>query len=473
MEPNLFVIFGGTGDLSRRKLLPALGRLAATGRLPTGCRILGVGRSAEPTDASFADIGRQSMSEAAIPDDVAGPLCAGMHYQPLGEGTPGDYARLAARLQALEREHGLPGNRVYYLALPQGAFPGTITGLGEAGLARSRGYTRLVVEKPFGRDLASAQALNELVHKHFEERQIYRIDHYLGKDTVQNLLVFRFGNAIFESLWNRQHVERVELMVAESLGVESRAGYYDRAGALRDMVQNHLTQLLCLVAMEVPVAYEADAIRYEKIKVLRASALNRERVVFGQYRAGQIDGEAVPSYHEEPGVPGESHTETFVALRLEVDTWRWQGVPFLLRTGKRLKERLTEIVVRFRRAPVYLFESMGSCLMTSNLLRIRLQPNEGFSLHVDVKEPGSPLSLRQIPLHFRYAEQFGGLPEAYETLLLDVVRGDQTLFVHAEEVEASWRLFAPLQADPPSPRPYAAGSWGPAEADGMMAVGRD
>jgi glucose-6-phosphate 1-dehydrogenase len=343
----------------------------------------------------------------------------------------------------------------------------TIENLGKVGLDESPGWTRVVVEKPFGHDLESARTLDDIVHQYFDESQIYRIDHYLGKETVQNLLVFRFANAMFESLWNRDHVESVQITVAEELGVETRAGYYDKAGALRDMVQSHLTQLLALVAMEVPSAFEASAIRAEKIKALRAIApIKSEHVVFGQYAAGEIDGKPVPAYKDEDDVPSSSHTETFVALQLAIDNWRWQGVPFYLRTGKRLAERLTEIEIKFRRAPVWMFRTVH-CeeQLHRNTLKLTLQPNEGFSLMFDVKVPGEPFRLHRTPLHFDYAEAFEVIPEAYQTLILEVLQGDQTLFVHADEVEASWALYTPLLEERRAVHPYESGSWGPPEAD--------
>jgi len=330
-----------------------------------------------------------------------------------------------------------------------------------------------VIEKPFGRDLASAQSLNALVHRWFDESQVYRIDHYLGKETVRNLLVFRFANPIFESLWNRTQVKSVHITVAESLGVGHRAGYYDHAGALRDMVQNHMTQLFTLIGMEVPATFTADAIRAEKVKVLRTlTPLERDAAVFGQYAAGRVNGENVPAYRDEERVPGDSNTPTWIGLRLALPNWRWQGVPFYLRTGKRLERRLTRIVVTFRRPPIALFDRFSSYDVRNNTLVITLQPDEGFAIGFEVKRPGDDIALSSERLQFRYADAFGALPEAYETLLADIATGDQTLFVHADEVEQSWRIYQPLLDDDEPVHPYPAGSWGPAEA-GRLIAGTD
>ena len=327
-----------------------------------------------------------------------------------------------------------------------------------------------MIEKPFGRNLESARELNRLVHRWYDESQVYRIDHYLGKETVQNLLIFRFANSIFESLWNRDHVESVQITVAEELGVERRAAYYDKAGAVRDIVQNHATQLVSLVAMDVPSHFAADAIRREKVKALeQVRPIAPEDVVFAQYARGTLDGEDVPGYRDEPGVPRDSRTETFAAIRLDVDSWRWQGVPFYVRTGKRLPERLTEVVVKFRRPPVWLFHPMGGAEVHRNALRLVIQPKEGFELYFHLKAPGKPLRLDRIPLDVYYQERYPELPEAYQTLLVDVLEGDQTLFVHADEVEAAWRLFTPVLESRPPIAEYAAGSWGPAEADELIA----
>jgi glucose-6-phosphate 1-dehydrogenase len=475
-EPSTFIIFGGTGDLARRKLLPAVARLAEQGLLGTPSLVLSVAKE-QMTDEEYRSFVREALVQAKLAEPTVERMVGSgiLHYQTIGDATHADFASLSARLQSLEHDHHLPAqNRAYYMALPPSVFPTTIEGLGHVGLNRSDGFTRIVVEKPFGHDLKTAQELNALLHRHFDEKQIYRIDHYLGKDTVQNLLVFRFANAIFESLWNRDRVESVQMTVAEELGVGTRAAYYDRSGAMRDMVQNHMAQLLTLFAMEVPTAYRADAIRYEKLKVLHSIApLNCKNVVFGQYVAGSIDGTLVPGYLEEPGVNPGSRTETFVGMRVDVDNWRWKGVPFYLRTGKRMPKRTSQIAVRFRDVPISLFQSMGTTLDTPDVLLITLQPHEGFSLHFDIKVPGAGFSLKRIPLAFRYDDMFDDIPEAYETLLLDVLEGDQTLFVHADEVEDSWRVFAPLLENPPELYPYVAGTWGPKEADSLAISERE
>ena len=463
IEPHVFVIFGATGDLTHRKLLPALFR--TTGHAP--CYVVGTSGS-DWTNERFRERASECLVRSGV--DVEGARAWAdekLFYASLGPERR-DFSALISLITTLEREYSLPGNRVFYLSVPPGGYPFFIEQLGCCGLSERNGFTRLVIEKPFGRDLESARALNELVHRYYREDQVYRIDHYLGKETVQNLLAFRFANILFESVWNRDRIDSIEITVAEDLGLEGRAGYYDRAGALRDMVQNHLTQLFTLIAMEVPSGFNAKAIRQEKIKVLRSLLpLDPDRdAVFGQY-VGGTSGEK--GYLEEKGVQRASRTETFVAIRLRVENWRWQGVPFILRTGKRLAKRMTRIAVRYHCAPVALFEQ-SMCGVCPNMILITLQPNEGFDLRFDVKTPGADFNLETQQLSFRYHETFGRLPEAYETLLLDVMMGDQTLFVHADEVEASWAVYAPLLNRPHRVYPYTAGSWGPPEAARLSAL---
>jgi glucose-6-phosphate 1-dehydrogenase len=351
-------------------------------------------------------------------------------------------------------------------------FAPTITALGRAGLHKSRGWVRLVVEKPFGRDRASARELNQTIHAEFSESQVYRIDHYLGKETVQNLLVFRFANAIFESVWNRDRVDHVQITVAEDLGIGTRGRYYETAGALRDMVQNHLTQLVTLVCMEIPATFDANEVHNEKAKVLRSLApIEKEDVVFGQYTGGRSGGQDVPGYQKEKGVDPVSSIETFAALKLEVANWRWHGVPFYIRTGKRLTRRVSQIVVAFQRPPVSIFRHVVGKESDPNLLAITIQPDDGFDLAFGVKVPGEPIAIAQQSLRFRYAEKFPHVPDAYETLLLDILVGDQTLFNRADLVDESWRIYERVLESPPSVEPYAAGSWGPSGAEDLVARG--
>lgn len=464
IPPHVFVIFGATGDLTERKLLPALYHLMQR-RTSEGCYILGAARS-DWDDARFRNFAREALEKDGVSQDDLATWCdQHIYYQCLGD-SGGDISALRQKIDAIEAEHDLPGNRVFYLALPPRVFPATVEALDEHGLSSSDGFTRIVIEKPFGHDLASAKKLNDHVHQFFREDQIYRIDHFLGKETVQNLLVFRFANALFEPLWNRDRIERVEITVAESLGIGDRAGYFDRAGTLRDMIQNHLTQLFTLVAVDPPSAFTAEAIRREKVKVLqsvRPIDLGKD-VVFGQYTAGTVQGEPVPGYLDAEGVADDSNTETFVALRLWVDNWRWQGVPFYLRTGKRMPEKRTQIAIRFRCAPVALFDEMDSddTPVQPNVLLVTLQPNEGFDLRFEVKVPSDAFRLDQQQFQFRYEDAFDkDLPDAYETLLHDVIRGDQTLFIQDEEVETAWALYAVLLENDVPVHDYEAGTWGP------------
>jgi len=470
VDPHVFVILGATGDLTRRKLLPALYRLRQLGVL--GDRSLIVGAALPELDvAEFRRMAREALQEAGIRDDAEFRRwceCC-LFYWSLKEGALKDFEALAEFIRTLEKTHGLPGNRVLYLALPPAAGPDAIEGMGQSGLTRSDGWVRVVMEKPFGHDHASARALNDLLHRYCQESQIYRIDHYLGKETVQNLLAFRFANPIFEWLWNRDRIANVQITVAEDLGVGHRGAYYNTSGAIRDMVQNHLTQLMTVVGMEVPVTFEAEAVRLEKLKVLQSVEFpSPEDVVLGQYTPWTIDGQVIPGYREEPGVPQESRTATYVALKVEINNWRWQGVPFYLRTGKRLPRKMTQIAVCFREAPTHLFESLAVGSISPNKLLVNLQPSEGFALCFSVKSPGKPFQLNPHSLQFDYEKAFGALPEAYETLLRDILIGDQTLFVSAEFTELAWRLYDPLlQADLPCAF-YTAGTWGPTEADRLL-----
>ncbi len=458
----------------RRKLLPSLFRLATNGSLPANCQVLGVARDRTLTDAQFRAWARKAIAEAGLSEKSARWCDSCLHYQSVDPASGEDYRALGARIESLEAKRGTgskAANRILYLALPPQAFEGTIDSLGKAGLNKSKGWTRLVIEKPFGRDLPSALALNTLVHRYFAESQIYRIDHYLGKETVQNLLAFRFGNALFESAWNRDHVKSVQISVAEQTSIGSRAGYYEHTGALRDMVQNHLTQLLALTAMEVPAEFAADSIRFEKVKALRSVApIAKDAVVFGQYARGMEGRKKLPGYLDEPGVAADSRTETYVAMRLELQNWRWQGVPFYLRTGKSMPRRSTRIVIDFRKPPVALFRSMDGRGPRRNRLAINLQPEQGFDLSFEVKSAGDRFTLQTERMQYRYPPESDSLWDGYETLLLEVLRGDQTLFVHADETEASWRLYGPLLKRRAKPHPYAAGSWGPAAADRLMAA---
>lgn len=447
-DAHLFVVLGGTGDLAARKLLPALRHVLS---VDDDWRLVGVGTT-DHDDDSY-----RRWVAGALDADPDGDWCARVHYHRLTAGGF-DLSGLAGTVKDLEDAHGLPGNRIFYLALPPQLFDDAIAGIGDAGLSDAAGWTRLVVEKPFGTDADSAAALDRIVHACFDESEVFRIDHFLGKETVRNLIAFRFANPIFESTWNRDRIERVEITVAEQLGVGSRARYYDRAGVVRDMVQNHLTQVLSLIAMEPPVRFDADAIRDEKVKVLRAID-GVDHVLQARYVAGTVDGETVPGYLEESGVPDDSTTATFAEATVHIDTWRWQGVPFTVRTGKRLPSRLSSVDIHYRRPPVQLFRDLDDeCDPRGNVLTIALQPAEGFDLTFQVKRPGNGMDLERMSLGFRYEDAFEPLPDAYETLVADVVAGDQTLFVRSDEVAESWRIWDPI-ADPDRLVEYGAGTW--------------
>lgn len=469
VEPHLFVILGATGDLTRRKLLPALFHLRTYGEIEKQNTLIVGASLPEMSEDAFRLWACEGIRNAGArnPGEIRKWCEDHLHYQTVRDGGPADYEALARFIRRLEIARNLPENRVFYLALPPSTVPSAVEQLDQAGLLKSHGWVRVVFEKPFGHDFHSARSLNTLLHRYLDESQIYRIDHYLGKETVQNMLAFRFANPIFESLWNRVTVDNVQITVAEDLGVEHRGAYYQQAGALRDMVQNHLTQLMTVVAMEVPVSFDADAIQSEKLKVLHSiTPIDPRDVVFGQYTAWHVDGHTIPGYLEEPGVPKDSRTDTFVALKADIHNWRWRGVPFYLRTGKRLPRKITQVAVTFKEAPTQVFRSLEPGHIGPNRLLINLQPSEGFSLCFSVKSPGRPFRFADRALSFDYAAAFGGeLPEAYETLLRDIMIGDQTLFVTADFTETAWRLYDPLLAGPREVYPYTAATWGPREAD--------
>ena len=482
-EPCTVVIFGATGDLTHRKLVPALYNLQRERLLPPGFSVVGFARR-DWSDDFFRDSllnDAKEFSRSGIEPALWDSFAQGVSYVQSSFDDPAGYQKLAERLRELDEQRGASGNRLFYLSTPPESYATIIQQLGAAGLARSpgEGWTRIIIEKPFGRDLGSARALNAEVHKVFDESQVYRIDHYLGKETVQNILVFRFANGIFEPLWDRRYVDHVQITVAETVGLEGRGGYYEHAGAMRDMVQNHLMQLLTLTAMEPPIGYRADAVRDEKVKVLRAiRPIAPEQVeqftVRGQYGPGTAGGQAVPGYRQEEGVAPDSNTETYVALQFYIDNWRWAGVPFLLRTGKRLPKRVSEIAIQFRSAPLMLFDSGPLSDIEPNVLAMQVQPDEGITLRFDSKVPGQVNQIRPVTMDFRYNAAFGvESPEAYERLLLDAMLGDSTLFTRSDEVEASWSLITPIhqgwaQTAPPAFPNYDAGTWGPKAADALL-----
>ena len=480
--PCLMVIFGASGDLTRRKLLPALFNLRRAGQLNDRFAVLGSARS-PMSDGAFRELAGEGLKECdgGHPDqrDV-GWLSARMHYLPLDASEPDAYRRLAARLEELDREYHTKGNVVFYLATVPQLFGSIVKDLGAAGLTRpSGGWRRVVVEKPFGHDLASARELNRQLLGVVDESQVYRIDHYLGKETVQNILAFRFGNGIFEPIWNRRYVDHVQITAAERDGVGDRGGYYDGSGALRDMVPNHLFQLITLTAMEPPISFDADAVRDEQTKVLEAVQRFgaddvRRRAVRGQYGEGVVGGAPQPAYRQEPKVPEGSSTETFAALQLFIDNWRWSGVPFYMRTGKRLPARETEITIQFKPVPFRLFRDTPVDALRPNQLVLHIQPDEGISLTFGAKIPGPQLRLGEVDMRFDYVDYFGcRMSTGYERLLYDCMTGDATLFQRADMVEAAWDVVQPVldvwSRTPPEAFPnYAAGSWGPAEAFELM-----
>jgi glucose-6-phosphate 1-dehydrogenase len=482
--PCAIVIFGATGDLNRRKLMPALYRLAEQRQLPAGFTVIGVSRRAL-SDDDFRRMMLDALMGHRVIRNEGEPLwesfAHGIWYVQGEFGRPEGYERLAARLAEADATRGTLGNRLFYLATPPDDFATIVQYLGEFGLnqAPAGSWSRVIMEKPFGMDLASARVLNREVLAVFDESQVYRIDHYLGKETVQNILVLRFANGIFEPLWNRRYVDHVQITVSESVGIEGRGDYYDANGVIEDMIQNHMLQLLTLVAMEPPVAFEADAVRDEKVKVLHAvrpimSSDVEHMTVRGQYVAGTVGGKPVPGYREEPSVPEHSVTDTFVAMTLFVDDWRWADVPFYLRSGKRLPKRATEIAIVFKTPPLRLFQQASGDGLEANVLSLRIQPDEGIAMKFTAKLPGQVMDLRAVQMDFDYGASFAvSPPEAYERLLLDAMLGDSTLFIRRDEVEAAWALVDPIIAgwrEQEAGRlpEYRAGTWGPAAADVLI-----
>ncbi|HKC29318.1 MAG TPA: glucose-6-phosphate dehydrogenase [Jatrophihabitans sp.] len=480
-EPCALVIFGIGGDLSRKKLIPAIYDLANRGLLPADFVMIGMSRSDWPGGGSFETLMRKSAQEGARTnwnEDVWRRLVANTKFI---EGSFDDdkaFDELAKTLPEMQEAHGIRGNAAFYLSVPPSMFLTVLKQVKRTGLASAKktgGWRRVVVEKPFGHDLASAQELNALVDNVFPEHEVYRIDHYLGKETVQNLLALRFANLWFEPVWNANYVDSVQITMAEDVGIGGRAAFYDVTGAARDVVQNHLLQLLALTAMEEPVEFSADAVRIEKLKALRAVSLPPDLNAYairGQYDQGWLAGERAVAYRQEHGIPPDSKTETYVALRLGVETRRWAGVPFYLRTGKRLPKRVTEIAVIYKKAPHLPFSKTDTQELGHNQLVLRVQPDEGVTLKFGSKVPGSAMEVRDVAMDFLYGEAFTeSSPEAYERLILDVLIGDATLFPKSEEVEASWRVIDPLEEfwAPSEPCFYRAGEWGPKEADDMLA----
>jgi glucose-6-phosphate 1-dehydrogenase len=482
-RPCALVIFGATGDLTKRKLVPALMGLAKDGLLPTGFAVVGFARRPW-SDSTFRSELGDGVRQFGRSDTMAAfeQMQEAFTFHQGDFADPGAFHSLRQQLDRLDQKRGTAGNRLFYLATPPSSYSSILQQLAASGLSREADgrFARVIVEKPFGRDRGTAQALNEQVREGFREHQVFRIDHYLGKETVQNILALRFANGIFEPLWNEKFVDHVQITVAESIGVGTRGGYFEESGIVRDMIQNHLMQVLSLVAMEPPVALKAEAVRDEKVKVLKAiRSFRPEQVaadtVRAQYTRGSFGGEDVPGYTEEAGVPADSTTETFAAVRLQIDNWRWSGTPFYLRAGKRLARRATEVAIQFKQPPHLLFE--GGKQPQPNVLLLRIQPDEGVALRFGAKVPGPDLRIRDVRMDFRYGTAFGGeTADAYERLLLDAMLGDGTLFARGDEVDEAWRIVDSIvdawQRSGQRPLGYAAGTWGPEAAARLLDAGR-
>ena len=489
-QPCTMVIFGGAGDLTRRLLIPALYNLARDKRLPKPFQLIGMARTDLTTDSFRDELSKSLKNFAAdkVDNGAWDAIVAGMSYVQGNFDDDEAYRRLAKQLAEVQQEGGkaegskVAGNVLFYLATAPEFFGGIVERLSKAGLMQEAegAWRRVIVEKPFGTDLESAKALNEELLSVLNENQIYRIDHYLGKETVQNIMVFRFGNGIFEPLWNRDHIDHVQITVAETVGVEQRGSFYEKTGALRDMVPNHISQLVALTAMEVPTSFDADAVRSEKVKVMDSlrpftPEMALQDTVRGQYEAGNLGDKSVPGYREEPDVDPQSDTETFVALKMQIDNWRWAGVPFYVRTGKRLRRRMSEIAIQFKRAPIALFRDTPIEDTTPNQLVLRIQPDEGISLQFGAKIPGPELEIGGVKMNFQYKDYFNSAPATgYETLILDCMIGDPTLFQRADNVESGWRAVQPILDAWSERRPrgfpnYEAGSQGPRSADELLA----
>ena len=482
-DPCIVVIFGASGDLTKRKLLPALYHLEQAGLLPREISVVGVAR--RPLETTFApDMREGILAGGGVKEDdpALKPFIDNISYFAMNFDDEGGYNTLNDLLTKIDAKNGTKGNRLFYLATAPEYFADIINSLGKHGMNKpvegSGSWVRTIIEKPFGHDLESARALNDDVNKVFDEDQIFRIDHYLGKETVQNILVFRFANSIFENVWNRNYIDHVEITAAESIGIEGRGPFYETAGALRDVVQNHVMELLSFVAMEPPVSFEASAVRAEKVKVWRSiQPIHPADTVRGQYGPGMVDGKAVVGYRQEDRVHPRSQTETYAALRLEIENWRWAGVPFYIRAGKRLAKRVTEITIMFKQPPLSIFKDKtgkGAEGIRNNIISMRIQPDEGITLRFGAKLPGPNMSISPVNMNFSYAEAFGtSSANGYERLLLDAMLGDATLFAHRDGVEATWALMTPIlehwAANPIKDMPnYAAGTWGPPTSDAML-----